>query len=194
MFISFFLAITTPMIFGAAWVAELYYRELEWQRTQIVLDNTAIRLGQSDLNLVQELERDRKEITNLHQKYHKSLACSLVPPAAIGCGKLAKALRASIRGLNLISGFKAKKSWARGTSIAERELGLTTPNLHLKRAPGLSLKQNHCPACSEVNGLTLTNLTQAQSRLFEPGGRSLSVSVSIVNEAPTKWDYRLWAK
>jgi hypothetical protein len=182
------------MIFGAAWVAELYYREFDWQKTQILLDNVAIRLGQNDLNLVKELEREKKEIENLHQKYHQSLACSLVPPTAIACGNLAKALRASIRGLNVISGFKAKSCWVRGTSIAQSELGLTTPKLNLKRAPVLSLKQTYCPVCREVHGLTITDLSQTKSQLVETGGRSLSVSVSLVNEAPRKWNYRLWAK
>ncbi|NBX76644.1 MAG: hypothetical protein EBQ92_08820 [Proteobacteria bacterium] len=194
MFISLFLAVITPIVFGAAWIGELYYRELDWQETQIILDNTAIRLGQNDLETVQRIEQDRKTIKLLHPKFHQSLACSLVPATAIGCGKLAKTLRATIRGINHASGVKAKLGWERGTAIVDHEINKSPQKFMLERTTELVLRQARCSVCGEVEGLILTNLEQAKSRLFEMDKRGLSTSVSLVSEGASRWNYRLWAK
>jgi len=194
MFVSLFLAIITPLAFAVVWLGDLYYRELDWQRTQIVLDNAAIRLGHSDLKIARQLEKDRTDLIALHQKYHKSLSCSVLPATAIVCSELSKTLKASIRLLNLRSSLRAQTGWSIGTVGAKKDLNKNGPFLYLNRVSKIALKQKRCGVCGEVQGLMLTDLNQTKSRLFEGGERNLGASVSLVGGGKKEWNYRLWAR
>ncbi|NBT57904.1 hypothetical protein EBT16_03875 [bacterium] len=194
MFVPLFLTFMSPLIFGVVWLAQLYKLELAWQKTQIVLDNAAIHLGRNDCEMVRALEKDRRRLWTLHQNYHRSLACSLIPATAPACSKLAEALRVLIRVKNVESFKQAQLSWQNGTRMALKEIQGEVSSARLVRVETPALTQTRCHSCAESLGWQLTSLPQTRSQLVEGSNTQISTSVSILREENGKWNYRLWAE
>lgn len=194
MFVSLFLSLCTPLVLGVVWIAELNQHELNWQKTQILLDNTAILLGRSDREMVRRLEQDKIGLSALHKKLHGMRACSLIPATALQCRKFAKILQLAIRKMTVEAMIRAQRAWTSGTALAQSELRKANYRFLLRRAPGVKVQSTHCSICFEVSGWNLNSLNQIKSRLLDLTERKISTSVSIMKEPTGDWTYRLWSQ
>lgn len=192
MLVSIIITIITPLALGVVWLTDLYSREFSWQKTQIVLDNTAIQLGRRDLRVIRNMEYDVRKLKALHKRFHQSLFCSTIPATAIHCLKTANALRLLIKGTHLESRQKANNDWQRAGLEAQKELNQANLGLRLERNSPLLLEQKRCSICLEVHGWKLKSLAQTKTSLSEINERHLSTSVSIETDGFNNWNYRLW--
>lgn len=193
MLIPFLIGLLPILVMGPAWVLEIYETEMQWQQTQITLDNTAILMGRNDRELMNDVHQSENRLRELHQLFHKAQSCSLIPATASACQLTARNIQLLIKALILKTNEVAQTKWMRGGTNARANLFKNKIPFTLSRSVLWPKRLGKCPVCrlglnwSETIG---TLQSELKSTLYP----DLGVRVSALQVQKGEWNYRLWTR
>jgi hypothetical protein len=193
MLIPFLISLLPSLVMGPAWVFEIYQAEIQWQKTQIGLDNAAILLGRNDRDLMNDVFESEARLKNLHKILHKALSCSLVPATATPCQMASRKTQLLIKALILKTKAVAQLKWVRGEANARGNLIRQKINFTLTRSSFWPGKLHTCPFC-HLGTHWAEDIGKLKSELRSVRYPSSAVKVAALKTSKGDWSYRLWAQ
>jgi len=193
MLIPFLIGLLPSLVLGPAWILEIYQAEMQWQKTQIGLDNAAILLGRNDRDLMNDVFESEVRLENLHQILHKALSCSLVPATATPCQIVSRKTQLLIQTLILKTKEVAQFKWVRGGANARSNLLRQKILFTLSRSSFWPGKLQTCSFC-HLGIHWAEDFGELKSELRSSRYPSSSVKVAALKTSNGDWSYRLWAQ
>lgn len=148
MYLSLLAILAVPLFWSPLATHRLFAEVLAWQRTQIAVDNAAIRLGRLDREWTEFMERGRRRLEHLEKLHHPLHLCARVPQTMAACRSQDEAIERLLTATARWWEAEAARRWgvAPGRALEEgRRLGI--PLRLAGRPPLPPVRRTPCPLC-----------------------------------------------
>jgi len=190
------LVLLLPLLVALEGTAEIFLLAYDRESKQIALDNAAIRLGQGDSKVMNQLIEGNRALQSLELMHHPFHTCAKIPgPTQPGCQASDESLELAIQQLQTSIGKGTELLWRLNRIAAWAATGKWRDQVQLQSMNSVPIEAIRCPLCRLESGWKLQVLPSELVSRWSVLGVSLQTYVKLEGESISpggaSWTYSL---